>query len=214
MSIDIILMPSRITMHGNGGGVKMHSTSITLMWDGFVMAAPKKNPLGPTGETLRQNIKFWRESQNLSFADLARRLEEVGRPIATLGLSRIEKGERRVDADDLLALAEVLGASPASLLMPRPAGLEPLHEVELTGPGKVPAQEAWWWLTGFHNHGHRPDIFWRGRSQPPWELADPATRGYTLDEVARWEKFRHEAHPEAMTERMNSLKEMFVRGDD
>lgn len=82
----------------------------------------KKNPLGPTGDTVRENVLRYRTRLNLGYADLARRLEELGRPIPVLGLSRIERGERRVDVDDLMALAVALGVSPTSLLLPDTTG--------------------------------------------------------------------------------------------
>ncbi|MGW5386739.1 helix-turn-helix domain-containing protein [Nocardia sp. NPDC003963] len=78
----------------------------------------KKNPLGATGNTVRVNIARYRNRMNLGYADLARSLEALGRPIPVLGLSRIERGERRVDVDDLMALAVALGVSPTSLLLP------------------------------------------------------------------------------------------------
>jgi hypothetical protein len=54
----------------------------------------------------------------MQYVKLAARLEELGRPIPTLGLRKIESYERRVDADDLVALAAALGVSPITLLMP------------------------------------------------------------------------------------------------
>ncbi|MDO3647671.1 helix-turn-helix domain-containing protein [Nocardia mangyaensis] len=80
--------------------------------------AEKKNPLGPTGETVRANIAHYRAGLNLGYAELSRQLEALGRPIPVLGLSRIEKGERRVDADDLMALAVALNVSVLALLVP------------------------------------------------------------------------------------------------
>ena len=74
--------------------------------------------VGPAGRTLAANIKRIREAQRLTFVEVAKRLEDIGRPIAVLGLRRIEKGERRVDADDLLALAAVLGVHTVDLLVP------------------------------------------------------------------------------------------------
>jgi len=55
----------------------------------------------------------------MSYAELSRRLTEQGRPIAALGLRRIEAGERRVDADDLVALASVLEVDPGKMLASR-----------------------------------------------------------------------------------------------
>ncbi|WJV47643.1 helix-turn-helix domain-containing protein [Streptomyces flavofungini] len=82
------------------------------------MAEKQKTPLGPAGETLMHNIKRIREGQRLTFVELSERLAETRRPIPVLGLRRIERGERRVDVDDLFALAHVLGVSPVDLLIP------------------------------------------------------------------------------------------------
>ncbi|WP_201408327.1 helix-turn-helix domain-containing protein [Mycobacterium paraintracellulare] len=78
----------------------------------------KRNPLGPTGETVRENVIALRERKNLSYAQLSRKLKAAGRAIPELGLRRIEDGERRVDVDDLMALAEALEVWPIALLMP------------------------------------------------------------------------------------------------
>jgi hypothetical protein len=63
-------------------------------------------------------FQWLRETQNLGYTKLASILEEMGRPIPELGLRRIESGDRRVDVDDLMALAMALGVSPVTLLMP------------------------------------------------------------------------------------------------
>lgn len=73
------------------------------------------------------------------------RLAEIGRDIPPLGLRRIESGERRVDADDLMALAVALGVSPISLLMP--ASETGQDQVEATGVNaRVEARQLWRWL--------------------------------------------------------------------
>jgi transcriptional regulator with XRE-family HTH domain len=108
------------------------------------VADEKKNPLGPTGEHVRANVKRIREARGLSYRQLSDRLRELRRPIPTLGLSRIEKGERRVDADDLMALCAGLRVNPAALLLPP----DTRGEVELTGFGVVLAREAWDWADG------------------------------------------------------------------
>lgn len=82
------------------------------------MAEKQRATLGPVGETLMQNIKRIREGQRLTYVELADRLATIGRPIPVLGLRRIERGERRVDVDDLVALAVVLAASPVDLMVP------------------------------------------------------------------------------------------------
>lgn len=64
--------------------------------------------IGADGQRVARNIKTMREYDGLTFAALSRKLEEeVGRTIPPLGLRRIEKFERRVDADDLVAFSLV-----------------------------------------------------------------------------------------------------------
>jgi len=108
--------------------------------------AEKRNPLGPTGDAVRANVKRLRE--HLGYAEVSRRLEAFGRPIPDLGLRRIEAGDRRVDVDDLMALAAVLGVSPASLLMPELATVTEKDLVPVTGWQKpITAIVVWRWLT-------------------------------------------------------------------
>lgn len=81
--------------------------------------AGKKNEVAATGRAVAANVKRLREEQNLGYAELSRRLDEqADRDIPPLGLRRIESHERRVDADDLVALAVALSVSPLTLLMP------------------------------------------------------------------------------------------------
>ncbi|MFC9838955.1 helix-turn-helix domain-containing protein [Rhodococcus sp. NPDC127530] len=107
--------------------------------------AEKKNPLGPTGVTAAQNVERLRTAQNLSYAELSRKLDDLGRPIATLGLSRIESQARRIDADDLVALALALGVSPLALLLPH----DYEQTAQLTENGtRYPAAQLWEWGSG------------------------------------------------------------------
>lgn len=46
----------------------------------------------------------------------------MGREIPPLGLRRVESGDRKVDVDDLVALALALDVSPLALLLPSEAG--------------------------------------------------------------------------------------------
>src|SRR5215217_819117 len=108
--------------------------------------AGKKSDLGPTGVSLTHNARRLREARGLSYAELSRRLADTGRDIPPLGLRRIESGERRVDADDLVALALALGVSPVTLLMPDTADGD--SKVEVTGLTEPCRAERWWeWLT-------------------------------------------------------------------
>lgn len=106
--------------------------------------AEKKNPLGPTGDRVQANVRQLRDMRGLTYKELAERLTSIGRGIPLLGLSRIEQGERRVDADDLVALAIALGTTPARLLLP--AGGDESEDVGLTPAVTVTAGEAWSWM--------------------------------------------------------------------
>jgi 8-oxo-dGTP diphosphatase len=100
--------------------------------------------LGPVGGYVIRGLSRLRG--RLTYKELSDRLDQLGRPIPTLGLSRIERGNRRVDADDLIALAIALDVSPVELLLPPDAG--PDDEVELTTRMRVPARIARDWLNG------------------------------------------------------------------
>lgn len=111
------------------------------------MPAPKKLTklaLGPSGVTVARNVKRLMESRGLTYVALAERLDSIGRPIPTLGLRKIVGLTRRVDADDLVALAVALGVTPVTLLYPP----EPTDDVlvEVTGAGEMVSHLAWGWL--------------------------------------------------------------------
>lgn len=66
-----------------------------------------------------RNLRALRESRRMTYVELSERLARHGNPIPVLGLRRIERGERRVDVDDLAAIAAVLGVTnPWSLTRP------------------------------------------------------------------------------------------------
>lgn len=115
------------------------------MIDNTAEMAEKRNPLGATGDTVRANITRIREAQNLTYAQLGRKLDQCGRAIPTLGLRRIESGERRVDVDDLMALAAALDVSPLDLLTPV---AEEIALVPVTGLGLVTVYELRNWMIG------------------------------------------------------------------
>lgn len=72
--------------------------------------------LGPVGEQVIANVTRLRKQLRLSQAQLSERLAEAGRPIRATGIHRVETGKRRVDVDDLVALAGALGVRPAALM--------------------------------------------------------------------------------------------------
>ncbi|WP_051698508.1 helix-turn-helix domain-containing protein [Streptomyces albus] len=99
-----------------------------------------------TGRQVAANVSRMRKARVLSQRQLASRLAAVGRPVSSAGITLIERGKRRVDTDDLVALAFVLGVSPSALLLPLTDA--PSEKVEITGAGAVSANEAWDWLDG------------------------------------------------------------------
>lgn len=73
---------------------------------------------GPAARNLVTNIERLCRARRLSWRKLSAGLEAAGRPIPPLGLSRMAAGERRVDVDELVALAQVLDVTPGELLAP------------------------------------------------------------------------------------------------
>lgn len=109
-------------------------------------ATRKTNDVGPTGQTVAANIARIRAMRIMSTYNLSERLEELGRPIAPSAITRIESGARKVDVDDLMVFAAALRVSPSALLLP----FLPTEgaQIEITGPGAIPADAAWDWVIG------------------------------------------------------------------
>jgi transcriptional regulator with XRE-family HTH domain len=98
-------------------------------------------------ERVARNVAELRAERGLSVRQLAARLGEVvGHSLAPSAVSKIENGERRVDADDLVALAVALGVTPNRLLLDRKASDR--HPVQLTPRLAFSQNDAWWWATG------------------------------------------------------------------
>jgi transcriptional regulator with XRE-family HTH domain len=97
-----------------------------------------------TGATVRANIKRLRKTQGLTLRDLSDRMDGVVRPMGHNTISEIERGARRVDVDDLIALAAALGVSPATLLMPLTNNADEMTDATV---GEVTARRLWRWLT-------------------------------------------------------------------
>lgn len=72
--------------------------------------------VGPVGRQVAANVKTLRG--RIPVRELSARLEQLGRPILPSGITKIEQGARRVDVDDLAALAEAFDVSPYRLLLP------------------------------------------------------------------------------------------------
>jgi tetratricopeptide (TPR) repeat protein len=71
-------------------------------------------------------------------------------------LSKVANGDRRVDVDDLVALALALDVSPNAIILPGDAS--PGTQVHLTPARAVDARQSWQWATR-DNPSDRVDIF-------------------------------------------------------
>ncbi|MEV4050771.1 TIR domain-containing protein [Amycolatopsis sp. NPDC049688] len=98
--------------------------------------------IGPTGQRLAKRVAELRQAAGLTQADLAGRMTELGRPTLLSAVSRIEKGQRRVDADDLVALALALNVAPNYLLLPTTPDAD---LVQLTRSTELTIGSAWRW---------------------------------------------------------------------
>lgn len=80
---------------------------------------PRPNqPRSIAGESaLARRIAQEREAKGMSFRALAIQMEHRGCPINSSALLRIEKGERRITVDELLAFAEVFGVPVERMLL-------------------------------------------------------------------------------------------------
>ncbi|MER8042719.1 helix-turn-helix transcriptional regulator [Streptomyces sp. NPDC094032] len=80
--------------------------------------AARTSEIGPGGLYVGQAVARLRDSRGWDQAALVARLAAVGLALSQPIVSRVEAGTRRVDVDELLALAAVLGVTPAALLPP------------------------------------------------------------------------------------------------
>lgn len=100
---------------------------------------------GPTAERVAENIKEFRKARQLDQKGLSEALKRLGRPMLPTVVSKVERQERRIDVDDLVAFALALKVSPAALLLPREWNDEP---VDLTPDFSLPTRTAWLWMEG------------------------------------------------------------------
>lgn len=83
-------------------------------------------------EYLADNVKRLREEQRMPATELAKKVSELGTPMTRMGIQRLERHERRVELDEIGALAEALGVPPVALFLPlsQAAGVQ-------VSPGRV-----------------------------------------------------------------------------
>jgi len=98
--------------------------------------------IGEAGTHFAAAVAEHRQRQGWDQAHLAARVTEAGRPMSASVLGKVEAGSRRVDIDDLVAIAAALDALPEQLLPggdERVAGVTDPFE-EAAAPGTVRAR--------------------------------------------------------------------------
>lgn len=146
--------------------------------------AGKKLELGHTGRAVAENVARLRAEEN--YTDLSKRLGKLGRDIPALALRRIEDGTRRVDADDLVALAAALGVSPVTLLMP---GGESRYVT--AADTEFSRETLWEWLIAEWPFPGQGLMEFFSKALPPWKLAAVERRiaqRHGADSVAELER--------------------------
>jgi hypothetical protein len=113
------------------------------------MAGAPKEP-GPTARRVAEAVRRFRreEPQDITTAELSRRLTELGQPIPDTSITKTEQGTRRVDVDDLVAIALALGVTPNTLLMPPVEHLGAAEWHRLTPAVLGTAESLWQWAQG------------------------------------------------------------------
>lgn len=115
----------------------------------------------------------------MTLDELARRMRELGRPVLKSGLSKLEAGERRVDVDDLVALAIALETNTNALLLDPEADSEPIRLTEQYEAQRI---AAWLWACGELSDGAGP---WPWARFYPEAPAGMAPNGLRFESEAR-----------------------------
>lgn len=103
------------------------------------------NDMDITGRTVAANVRRIRIESRMMQADLSAAMSRVGRPIPVASIGKLETGLRKVEVDDLMALAVALNVSPLALLLPDTR--RPNDPVEGVGIATT-AVDLWRWGVG------------------------------------------------------------------
>lgn len=122
------------------------------------------NDVGPTGKTVGVNVERVRRGRRMALKELSAELSALGRPISLSGLSKLENGDRKADADDLMALALALNVSPIALMLPLG---DPVDTVEITG-GFGSVGLVWEWAFAQQELEAEDMRAFQARSLPAW----------------------------------------------
>jgi hypothetical protein len=136
---------------------------------------PRGNAVGPAGEQAARNIGLLRDARGLSLRVLSDLLADLGRPVRPSALHAVSQLTRRIDVDDLIALAVALRVNPSAILFPRDGDSDDV--VELTPLVKQRAAVVWGWADG--------------RYPLPSELAEPGSTavGTPAGEFADFQRY-------------------------
>lgn len=96
--------------------------------------------------TVARNVARLRNARGLTTVQLAKLLEDAGRPITASSITKLELGQRKVDVDDLIVIALVLRVAPTALLLPPTSDAH--DSTPITSAGEIGADIAWNWLLG------------------------------------------------------------------
>ncbi|TPF79344.1 helix-turn-helix transcriptional regulator [Bifidobacterium sp. UTCIF-24] len=109
------------------------------------MTTRNVNQIDATGKQVAANVARLRGG--MQYKELAEKLTELGRPITPMGLKRIESGERKVDVDDLMALAVAFDVSPLTLLLPE-GGSRDVPAMATGCDHELGSNVLWLWACG------------------------------------------------------------------
>lgn len=137
---------------------------------------------GPTAKRVGENVKRIRRARNLDQKDVSALVGSLGRPMLPTVLSKIERGERRVDVDDLMAIAEALNVSPAALLLPPTFGDD---LVSLSEDHQVTSHTAWRWFQGLKTAMDFEPGEGTNLAEPG---ADPSIAAEAVEREEEWER--------------------------
>lgn len=119
------------------------------------MGVMAPNPQGKkTSKVVAHNVERLRTQRRWSYSELSRQLDLVGHTLNAVVLQRIAKGQRRIDVEDLTAMARVFDTTPTALLTPPPQTNDELNLVTeelpepLTGLPPATYKEVAAWVSG------------------------------------------------------------------
>src|SRR5262245_40913809 len=93
-------------------------TQVSVNPGSLSIMAKRAIEIGAAGRRVAENLERLRGDRRLSQTDLSTLLTRLGRQMSAYSISKIESTDRRIDVDDLVALAVALDTTPNRLLLP------------------------------------------------------------------------------------------------